>query len=144
MSYKSENEKSQQNEMSITQLNQIEKYAEKQLSPEDIEFTKHFFDRVNDTRNGKEISDAELTGFFKRLSRHKKQFKDFLDKYQQIVVKDKRNGINIPFVKQANQIIAKTVMRKDDFQTSNPTLSVEIAVQVDKIPGGLAKGLSLT
>ena len=137
------NEKKNVSEMSHSQLNQIEKYAEKQLSPEDIEFTKHFFDRVNDTRNGKEISDAELTGFFKRLARHKKQFKEFLDKYQQIVVKDKRNGINIPFVKQANQIIAKTVMRKDDFQTSNPSLSVEIAVQVDKIPGGLAKGKTL-
>jgi len=129
--------------VSISNLNSIEKYADSQLSPEDIEFTKHFFDRVNDTRNGKEISDAELTGFFKRLARHKKQFKDFLDKYQQIVVKDKRNDINIPFVKQANQIIAKTVMRKDNFQTSNPTLSVEIAVQIDKIPGGLAKGKTL-
>jgi len=138
------NSKKNVTEMSKSQLSQIEKYAEKQLSPEDIEFTNHFFDRVNDTRNGKEISDAELTGFFKRLARHKKQFKEFLDKYQQIVVKDKRNDINIPFVKQANQIIAKTVMRKDDFKTSNPTLSVEIAVQIDKIPGGLAKGLSLS
>jgi len=117
----------QQNEMSKSTLNKIEKYAEKQLSPEDIEFTKHFFDRVNDPRNGKEISDAELTGFFKRLSRYKKQFKDFLEKYQQIVVKDKRSDINIPFVKQANQIIAKTVMRKDDFKTSNPVLSFEVA-----------------
>jgi hypothetical protein len=130
-------------EMSQSQLKQIEKYADKQLSPEDIEFSRHFFDRVNDTRNGKEISEPELTGFFKRLSRHKKEFKDFLEKYQQIVVKDKRNDINIPFVKVANHIIAKTVMRKDDFKSSNPTLAVEIAVQVDKIPGGLAKGLSL-
>ena len=138
------NEKQNVSEMSHSQLNQIEKYAEKQLSPEDIEFTKHFFDRVNDTRNGKEISEPELTGFFKRLARHKKEFKEFLEKYNQIVVKDKRYDINIPFVKQANQIIAKTVMRKDDFKTSNPTLSVEIAVQVDKIPGGLAKGLSLS
>lgn len=138
------NEKKDVSEMSKSQLSQVEKYAEKQLSPEDIEFTNHFFDRINDTRNGKEISDAELTGFFKRLARHKKQFKEFLDKYQQIVVKDKRNDINIPFVKQANQIIAKTVMRKDDFKTTNPILSVEIAVQVDKIPGGLAKGLSLS
>jgi GNAT superfamily N-acetyltransferase len=121
------------NEMSKSTLNKIEKYAEKQLSPEDIEFTKHFFDRVNDSRNGKEISDAELTGFFKRLSRYKKQFKDFLEKYQQIVVKDKRSDINIPFVKQANQIIAKTVMRKDDFKTSNPVLAFE----------QLAKGMTL-
>ena len=115
------------NEMSMSQLKSIEKYAEKQLSPEDIEFTKHFFDRVNDPRNGKEISDAELTGFFKRLSKHKKQFKDFLEKYKQIVVKDKRYDINIPFVKTANQIIAKTVMRKDDFKSSDPILAVELA-----------------
>ena len=121
------------NEMSMAQLKSVEKYAEKQLSPEDIEFTKHFFDRVNDPRNGKEISDAELTGFFKRLSRHKKQFKDFLEKYKQIVVKDKRYDINIPFIKSANQIIAKTVMRKDDFKTSSPTFAFE----------QLAKGMDL-
>jgi len=127
------NKPKETNEMSKSTLNKIEKYAEKQLSPEDIEFTKHFFDRLNDPRNGKEISDAELTGFFKRLSKYKKKFKEFLEKYQQIVVKDKRHDINIPFVKQANQIIAKTVMRKDDFKTSNPVLAFE----------QLAKGMSL-
>jgi ribosomal protein L37AE/L43A len=123
-----EAQKFAQNEMSKSTLNKIEKYAEKQLSPEDIEFTKHFFDRINDPRNGKEISDAELTGFFKRLAKYKKQFRDFLEKYKQIVVTDKRNSINIPFVKQANQIIAKTVMRKDDFKTSNPKLAFEVGV----------------
>ena len=115
------------NEMSMSQLRGVEKYAEKQLSPEDIEFTKHFFDRLNDPRNGKPISDAELTGFFKRLSKIKNKFKEFLEKYQQIVVRDKRNDINIPFVKQSNQIIAKTVMRKDDFKSSDPILAVEVA-----------------
>ena len=35
-------------EMAQSNLNAIEKYADSQLSPEDIEFTKHFFDRVND------------------------------------------------------------------------------------------------
>ena len=138
------NETNNVSEMSLGQLKGVEKYAEKQLSPEDVEFTKHFFDRVNDPRNGKEISEPELTGFFKRLARHKKEFKDFLEKYNQIVVRDKRHDINIPFVKQANHIIAKTVMRKDDFKTSNQTLTIEIAVQVDKIPGGLAKGMSLS
>jgi hypothetical protein len=103
-------------------LNSIEKYADKELDPADIEFSNHFFDRVNDTRNGKEISEPELTGFFKRLGRHKKQFIDFLDKYNQIVVKDDRSNINIPFVKMANKVIAKTVMRKGNFQTSSPTI----------------------
>jgi hypothetical protein len=134
------NAKKNVSEMSQSQLNQVEKFAEKQLSPEDIEFTKHFFDRVNDTRNGKEISEPELTGFFKRLARHKKQFKDFLEKYQQIVVKDKRNNINIPFVKQANHIIAKTVMRKDDFKSSNQTLTID---NVNVLPGGKSEGKSL-
>jgi hypothetical protein len=32
----------------------------------DIEFTKHFYDRVNDARNGKPISSAELLGLFKK------------------------------------------------------------------------------
>ncbi len=107
-------------------LDSVEKYADRELDPADIEFSNHFFDRVNDTRNGKEISEPELTGFFKRLTRHKKQFLDFLDKYNQIVVKDDRSNINIPFVKMANKVIAKTVMRKGDFQTSSPTIVNEI------------------
>jgi hypothetical protein len=109
-------------EMAQSNLNAIEKYADSQLSPEDIEFTKHFFDRVNDPRNGKEISDAELTGFFKRLAKHKKEFTDFLNKYKEIVVTDSRSDINIPFVKSANKVIAKTVMRKADFKSSTPKM----------------------
>jgi hypothetical protein len=107
-------------------LDSVERYADRELDPADIEFSNHFFDRVNDTRNGKEISEPELTGFFKRLSRHKKQFLDFLEKYNQIVVKDERSDINIPFVKMANKIIAKTVMRKGNFQTSSPTMVNEV------------------
>ena len=98
-------------EMAKSDLGKVEKFADKTLNPVDVEFTKHFFDRVNDTRNGKEISAAELIGFFKRLSRNKKEFKDFLSNYKEIMVKDGKTKINIPFVKQANKIIAKTVMR---------------------------------
>jgi hypothetical protein len=118
-------------EMAQSNLNQIEKYADSQLSPEDIEFTKHFFDRVNDPRNGKEISDAELTGFFKRLAKHKKEFSDFLKKYKEIVVKDSRSDINIPFVKSANKVIAKTIMRKADFKSVSPTMVNEVKWEED-------------
>jgi phosphopantetheine adenylyltransferase len=112
--------------LSQSNLDSVERYADRELSPDDIEFSNHFFDRVNDSRNGKEISEPELTGFFKRLARNKKQFLDFLDKYNQIVVKDERSDINIPFVKMANKVIAKTVMRKDDFKTSSPTMVNEL------------------
>ena len=118
-------------EMAQSNLNQIEKYADSQLSPEDIEFTKHFFDRVNDPRNGKEISDAELTGFFKRLAKHKKEFSDFLKKYKEIVVTDSRSDINIPFVKSANKVIAKTIMRKADFKSVAPKMVNEVKWEED-------------
>ena len=123
-------------EMAQSNLNAIEKYADSQLSPEDIEFTKHFFDRVNDPRNGKEISDAELTGFFKRLAKHKKEFTDFLNKYKEIVVTDSRSDINIPFVKSANKVIAKTIMRKADFKSSTPKIVNELTNNEKRIKDG--------
>ena len=110
--------------VSKTDLDNIEKYADTNLSPKDVEFTRHFFDRVNDPRNAKDITDAELIGFFKRLKKKKKAFQKFMDQYKQIVVTDKRTNINIPFVKKANQVIAKTVMRKVDFRTSNQKLRI--------------------
>lgn len=112
-------------EMAKSDLDDVEKYADKKLNPLDIEFSKHFFDRVNDPRNDKEISTAELIGFFKRLSRNKNKFVEFLKKYQELVVKDSNTNINIPFVNQVNQVIAKTIMRKQDFSTSNPTITLE-------------------
>lgn len=111
--------------MAKSELKTVEKYADKQLSPVDVEFTNHFFDRLNDPRNNKEISSAELIGFFKRLKKHKKEFNEFLTKYKQIVVTDGRTKINIPFVKQANRAIGKTIMRKQNFRTKNHTLNVE-------------------
>jgi hypothetical protein len=115
-------------EMAKSDLDQVEKYADQQLSPEDIELgkeTDHFFQRLNDPRNGKQISAAELTGFFKRLAKNKKKFLDFVKQYKEFVVKDKRTKINIPFMTVANKLIAKTIMRKDDFKSSTPVYTTE-------------------
>ena len=116
------------NEMAKVDMDKVEKYADSQLSPEDIVLgkeTDHFFQRLNDPRNGKEISPAELTGFFKRLAKNKKKFLEFIKQYSEFVVKDKRTGINIPFMVQANKLIAKTIMRKDDFKSSTPVYTTE-------------------
>ena len=101
----------------MADLQKIDKFADKKLNPVNVVITdKHFFDRLNDPRNGKEISSAELIGFFKRLSKKKKEFLDFLDKYKQVVASvDDRTNLNIPFY-------AKTVMRKKDFKNSNQKL----------------------
>ena len=115
-------------EMAKSDLDQVEKYADQQLSPEDIELGKesdHFFQRLNDPRNGKQISAAELTGFFKRLAKNKKKFLDFVKQYKEFVVKDNRTKINIPFMAVANKLIAKTIMRKDDFKSSTPVYTTE-------------------
>lgn len=107
-------------EFPMSDLKAVDSYADKQFKPVDVVLThRHFFDRLQDPRNKKPISQAELVGFFKRLSKNKDKFLEFLKDYGQIVAKDKRTNINIPFMKKSNQIIAKTVMRKKDFQTSN-------------------------
>jgi ribosomal protein S18 acetylase RimI-like enzyme len=111
-------------EMAFADLRQVEKYADKELDPVDVDFANHFFDRVNDPRNGKDISSAELIGFFKRLSKNKKKFLEFIKKYQEFVVKDDKTDINIPFVSQVNKVLAKTIMRKHSFSTTNPVFSV--------------------
>lgn len=111
-------------EMEAADLRQVEKYADKELDPVDVDFAKHFFDQVNNPRNGKDISSAELIGFFKRLSKNKKKFIEFIKKYQEFVVKDDKTDINIPFVSQVNKVLAKTIMRKHSFSTTNPVFSV--------------------
>jgi hypothetical protein len=111
------------NEMAKADMDAVEKYADQQLAPSDIELgkeTDHFFQRLNDPRNGKEISPAELTGFFKRLAKNKKKFLEFVKQYKEFVVKDRRTDINIPFVVMANKLIAKTIMRKGDFKSITP------------------------
>lgn len=118
----------------ITQsdLAQIEKYADKLFNKLgiDIEFTKHFLDRVNDTRNVKKISKEELKGIFKRTYRiHGKKI-SILGDDAQAVIRDMRTDINMPFVLDYNpkeqeiELITKTVMRKKNFKTSNIKLDI--------------------
>ena len=119
-------------EMAKADMDAVEKYADAQMSPEDIELgkeTDHFFQRLNDPRNGKEISPAELTGFFKRLAKNKKKFLEFLKQYKEFVVIDNRSKINIAFLKVANKLIAKTVMRKADFKSATPVFTTEVAAR---------------
>ena len=113
------------NEIPMADLQKIDTFADKKLNPMDVVITdKHFFDRLNDPRNGKEISAAELIGFFKRLSKKKSEFVEFLNQYNSIVATDDRTNINIPFMKKANKAIAKTVMRKKDFKTPDKKLDI--------------------
>lgn len=121
----------------ITQadIDQLEIFADRLFAKVgiDVEFTRHFLDRVNDERNVRQITMSELTRLFKQ------EFKKWGKKIAQLgpdaeaVMKDMTTDINMPFAlrwDQNNQeldLIAKTVMRKDDFRTSNPEFAIEDA-----------------
>lgn len=122
----------------ITQadIDQLEIFADRLFAKVgiDVEFTRHFLDRVNDERNVRKITMSELTRLFKQ------EFKKWGKKIAQLgpdaeaVMKDMTTDINMPFAlrwDQNNQeldLIAKTVMRKNNFKTSNPEFAVESAV----------------
>jgi len=117
-------------------LAQIEKYADKLFAKVgiDVEFTRHFLDRVNDERNKKQITPAELTRIFKQVFRKYGKPIAQLGPDAEAVMKDMQTDINMPFVlKLAGkelELVAKTIMRKKDFKTSNKTFAVEETLQI--------------
>lgn len=95
----------------------------------DVEFTRHFLDRANDSRNGEPITVQELAQLFaKEYKRWGKPIAQ-LGPDAEAVMKDLESDINIPFVLRWNgkelEMIAKTVMRKKNFRTSNKEFPVE-------------------
>lgn len=100
----------------------------------DIEFTKHFLDRLNDPRNGKQITKLELAKVYTEV--YKKYGKKIADashkKDIEKIIKSLSTSINIPVVLKWNnktkeiEMVAKTIMRKRDFKSKDPILKVEI------------------
>jgi len=114
-------------------IKDLEKFADRIFGQVgiDVEFTRHFLDRVNDERNGKEIVPAELTRLFKQ--EHKRWAKPIaqMGPDSEAVMKDLQTNINMPFAlvldKENDELdlIAKTIMRKDNFTTPNKVFAVE-------------------
>mgnify|MGYP003308087394 CR=1 FL=1 len=117
--------------ISKSDLDQIEKYADRLFASLgiDVEFTRHFLDRVNDERNKKPINQAELVRLF-RLT-YKKYGKKIaqMNPDAEAVITDMETDVNMPFVINLDKggmldLVAKTVMRKKDFKTSSQKLRV--------------------
>ena len=114
-------------------IDQLELFADRLFGKVgiDVEFTNHFLDRVNDERNIKPITQSELTRLFKQ------EYKRWGKPIAQMgpdaegVMQDTVTNINVPFAlvwdgeNQELDLIAKTVMRKDDFKTADPVFAVE-------------------
>tara|TARA_S200002703_G_scaffold158402_1_gene168668 strand:- start:1040 stop:1420 length:381 start_codon:yes stop_codon:yes gene_type:complete len=117
-------------EVSQSQLNQVEKYLDKLWDKVgiDVEFTRHFMDRVNDARNNKPINTAELIKIYREVyKKYGKQISQ-LSRGTEIVLRDMDTDINVPVVLQWDgkelDMVAKTVMRKKNFMTRTKKYSV--------------------
>jgi hypothetical protein len=117
-------------EITKVDLSTVERFADKIFAKVgiDIEFTRHFLERVNDKRNGKDITVGELTRLFKQTyKKHGKKIAKMGDDAE-AVLHDLQTDINMPFVLQWDgkefDLIAKTIMRKKDFKTNDPKLKV--------------------
>jgi predicted kinase len=118
-------------EVTQKQLQDLEKFGDRILAKfgVDIEFTKHFADRMNDDRNKPAVKVQELQQLFKRIARNKaKNIRQNPD--SQAVIKDMQNDLNLPVVinydknKDEFEVINKTIMRKKNFSTSNKVLNI--------------------
>jgi hypothetical protein len=133
-------------ELKKSDLDQVEKYADRIFASLgiDVEFTRHFLDRVNDKRNVKQITPAELTRLFKQS--YKKYGKKIaqLGPDAEAVINDMKTDINMPFVLNLKggelELIAKTVMRKKDFKTSGPKMSFENFINEKRAKQAVAGG----
>jgi len=111
---------------SSDQIKSLEKFADNLLDKFgiDIEFTKHFGERMGDTRNEPCIKIAELQQLFKKIEKDKaKKIKGTGDQDQAVLV-DLQKDLNLPFVVEIDDndefvVRFKTIMRKKDFKTPN-------------------------
>jgi hypothetical protein len=109
--------------ITMSELKIIERFADslfKTLNI-DIVFTTHFYDRLNDFRNGKEIENEELIDVFKKFFLKYRNKISYLPLSKPGIIQDLNSKINIPFVLTYDEkndeidFIAKTIMRKDNF-----------------------------
>ena len=111
-------------------VNDLEKFADRILKKYniDIEFTRHFVDRLNDPRNSPAIKVSELQKFFKKIQRNKgRNIKSNPD--IEAVLKDMSTNLNLPVVIKTKgdefEVTNKTIMRKPNFKTTSKVLKYE-------------------
>jgi len=110
-------------------VNDLEKFADRILKKYniDVEFTRHFVDRLNDPRNSPAIKVSELQKFFKKIQRNKgANIRSNPD--VEAVLKDMSTNLNLPVVIKTKsddsfEVTNKTIMRKKDFKTTSKVIN---------------------
>lgn len=120
-------------------LKNIENYADELFSDVgvDVAFTNHFLDRVNDLRNKQDITPEELKWLYQKAHDKYSNAISKLPPGEERVLTDPDTQINIPIAmnwdgKSPNMdMVGKTVMRKKDFKSHTPKLTLEIGENID-------------
>jgi len=108
-------------EVSKSDLSKLEKYLDQVwgMLGVDVEFSRHFLDRINDTRNNRQITVCEVQKLF--LDTYKK-YGPAIKKMKNLeaVLTDLKTDVNVPFALKLDrrgdlELVAKTVMRKKSF-----------------------------
>jgi hypothetical protein len=116
---------------SYNDIKDLEKFADRLLNKYgvDIQFTRHFGDRMSDTRNKPCIKLSELQDLFKRIE-HSKAEKIRKQKDGEYVLVDLQKDLNLPIVIEYKrgtgfEVRVKTIMRKKNFTSTNQKVTVE-------------------
>jgi hypothetical protein len=116
-------------EITASKMKDFEKFVDRMFEKFkiDFEFTKHFGDRMNDDRNSPKIKLKELADLIKKI--YAKSGNPLKGKAgAELVVKDLQSDLNMPIVVKYDEkndevdIVAKTIMRKKNFSTTNPVI----------------------
>lgn len=118
--------------ISETELDAIGKYADRLFKELhlDVDLSSHFRERVNDPRNAKPITPAELIGLFKRAFQKSGKKIAEMPPNAEAVLQDMRTDLNTPFViehdprKGILDLVLKTIMRKKNFLTTNKKIVI--------------------
>ena len=124
-------QRQQKEDFTQKDVNDLEKFADRILAKYgiDVEFTRHFVDRLNDPRNSPAIKVSELQKFFKKIQRNKGR-NILANPDTEAVLKDMSTNLNLPVVIKTKgddsfEVTNKTIMRKKDFRTTSKVISYE-------------------
>lgn len=120
-------------DIKLGDLNRIEVLLDKLFGTLgiDVEFTRHFRDRMNDPRNIIPITLDELAKLYADVFRKFGKVIKNLPDGAEAVMKDISSDVNIPFVLNFDKargvidMVAKTIMRKKNFKTRTRQFKVK-------------------
>ena len=120
--------------LTVAHMKAFEQFVDRMFKKFNVnfEFTKHFRERMTDSRNDPCIDMKELAGMiqkiYKKYQNGDKSLSKFID--AEAVIKDMQTDLNMPIAVEYDRkndelvVISKTIMRKKNFRTPNPEIKI--------------------